>query len=232
MFKQRSNQKELLDETEIPRELLHQNLRELEFINKWLGGIAISIKGLNTASSNHAKICVADIGCGGGDALAGFAKHYRNKNESTQFVGIDLKTDCIEFAQKTCVAFPEIDFIQEDYRTAIEKLPEITHVHAALFCHHLTDNEIVELIKFCQKHRVTLVINDLERNPLAYWSIWALTRLFGGSSLVKNDAPLSVLRGIKKREWKALIEKANAKNYKISWQWAFRHLIIIAPYDN
>ncbi len=46
MFKHRSYQKELLDEEDIRPELLFQNLRELEFINKYLGGHRISILGL------------------------------------------------------------------------------------------------------------------------------------------------------------------------------------------
>lgn len=229
MFKHRSTQKELLDAENIPRALLFQNLRELEIINKVLGGISISIKGLKTTLNQSQKPVIADIGCGGGDALAAFAAYCRKHNISAKFVGIDLKSDCIDYAQTTCKGFPEIQFKIEDYRTAIAQNTEITHVHAALFCHHLSKNELLELISFCQKQHVILIINDLERNPLAYWSIWFLTRLFNGSSLVKNDAPLSVLRGFKKREWQQLFQEVQVSTYSITWQWAFRHLIIVYP---
>ena len=47
MLEHRSNKKELLDESEIPKELLYQNLKELEIINKYLGGHAVSVNGLN-----------------------------------------------------------------------------------------------------------------------------------------------------------------------------------------
>lgn len=224
MFKHRSHKKELLDEENIPQDLLYQNLRELEVINKWLGGIDISLAGLKKATKNHNGTTVlADIGCGGGDTLKSFAQ----KNKSIILYGIDLKEDCILYAKKHCKAYTNIQFIQDDYRIAISKLPDVTHVHAALFCHHLTEEEIVELIQFCQEHKKTLIINDLERNPFAYYSIYWLTRIFNGSTLVKNDAPLSVLRGFKKNEWKNLIQKAGVKDYHQSWQWAFRHLIII-----
>ena len=52
-------------------------------------------------------------------------------------------------------------------------------------------------------------------------------RLFSKSYLVKNDAPLSVLRGFKKNEWKNIFEKAGIKNYSIKWKWAFRYLIVV-----
>ena len=50
-------------------------------------------------------------------------------------------------------------------------------------------------------------INDLHRHPLAYHSIRILTSLFSKSYLVKNDAPLSVLRGFKKKELEDLLIK-------------------------
>ncbi|MDQ2863747.1 MAG: hypothetical protein M3R50_08910, partial [Bacteroidota bacterium] len=46
------------------------------------------------------------------------------------------------------------------------------------------------------------------------------------SYLVKNDAPLSVLRGFRKIEWQNIFEKAAIKNYNIEWKWAFRYLLI------
>ncbi len=69
-------------------------------------------------------------------------------------------------------------------------------------------------------------INDLQRHPLAYYSIKYITKFFSKSYLVKNDAPLSVLRGFKKDEWKGIFEKAGIINYSIQWKWAFRYLII------
>jgi nicotinamide phosphoribosyltransferase len=91
----------------------------------------------------------------------------------------------------------------------------------------LTNEEIVELIKFAQKNKSTLIINDLERNAFAHYSIKLLTKLFSKSYLVKNDAPLSVLRGFKKTEWKDIIQQSGAKNFSVKYKWAFRHQVII-----
>lgn len=221
----------MLDKENIPKDLLFQNLRELEAVNVWLGGLRITKLGfkrsLQMQMGNKREIKVADIGCGGGDALRAMASYADQKNLKGEFVGIDMKSDCIDYAQASSQGFDTISFVKADYRDGIRKDPEITHVHAALFCHHLTDEEFIELLRYCRQEKMTLIINDLHRHPLAYYSIWFITRLFRGSKLIQHDAPLSVLRGFKKKELRSLLDKAEITTYYLRWKWAFRYLIII-----
>jgi hypothetical protein len=46
-FTQRSYQKELLDDEHIPKSDLWQNLKELDIINRYLGGHAATLSALN-----------------------------------------------------------------------------------------------------------------------------------------------------------------------------------------
>jgi len=229
MFKQRSYQKELLDEVDIPKELLYQNLKELEFINKYLGGHSISLNGLKEIVNGSKRYNIIDIGCGGGDSLKAIAKWSKKRNYQLHLTGIDLKQDCIIYAQNNCKNYDEISFRCDDFRTAFSEKEQIDIVHASLFCHHFTESEIVEFIKLCSDNKAIFLINDLERNPIAYYSIKLLTSLFSKSSLIKNDAPLSVSRGFKKKEWITLLQKAGIKKYTVKNRWAFRHLIIAYP---
>jgi hypothetical protein len=87
----------------------------------------------------------------------------------------------------------------------------------------------VELIRFSLQRKAVLIINDLERNALAYYLIKLLTRLFSKSYLVKNDAPLSVSRGFRKNEWLELIRRAGAVKYSVKNKWAFRHEVVVYP---
>ncbi len=230
MFKQRSYQKELLDESYIEKELLYRNLKELEFINKYLGGHAISLNGLEEVINDKSKTYnIIDIGCGGGDSLNAIAKWSRNKKYKINLTGIDLKQDCINYAQYNCINYSEIHFRCNDFRNSFSEETKIDIVHASLFCHHFTENEIVEFIKLCNSNKAIFVINDLERHPIAFYAIKFLTNFFSKSSLVKNDAPLSVLRGFKKSEWNAILYKSGIKKYTIKNRWAFRHLVIAYP---
>lgn len=220
----KSHQLELLDAQNIPQKDLFQNLKELNFINTFLGGHAITIDGLKAFLVDKSKnYTIADVACGGGDSLKAMAIWARKNDFKVNFVGIDLKPDCVAYAKIHCADFPEISFIVSDYKLVNQKYDIIT---CALFCHHLTDNQIVEYLNWCSKHaQIGFIINDLERNWLAKWSIKLLTKLFSKSYLVKNDAPLSVERSFLKSEWQAYFSKSNIKNFNIYWKWAFRYLI-------
>jgi len=235
MFKERSEKKELLDLEDIDVIDLQSNLDELDVINKYLGGHKISIAGLRTIfkkRSDHEHWHIADIGCGGGDSLRAFERWALQSGMDIRLSGVDLKADCIEYCNQFKNVRSEIQYYQNDYKIWLEENPDVDIVHAALFCHHLSDDQIIDLISFCLERKVILMINDLERNPAAYYSIKVLTRFFSRSHLVRHDAPLSVLRGFRKKEWDRLIRRTEATNYKIYNKWAFRHLVIIYPDSN
>ena len=226
MFNSRSSKKELLDQDEIPEEDLFQNLRELDFINHWLGGYNISFGSLKKVIEKGRRYAFVDIGCGGGDTLKRIENWRMKAGYSIELHGVDLKPTCIQYAKRNHKN-TGINFVCDDYRNIHKHLAEIDIIHACLFCHHLSDDEIVGLIRFAMDHKAILLINDLERNSLAYYSIKVLTKLFSKSYLVKNDAPLSVLRGFKKKEWLEILKKSGAEKFSVTNKWAFRHEIIV-----
>jgi 2-polyprenyl-3-methyl-5-hydroxy-6-metoxy-1,4-benzoquinol methylase len=222
MFKHRSQKKELLD-GDVSQQDLVRNLKELHSINTWLGGYNISTKALSRLDL-HNKTLV-DIGSGGGDMLEFIRLWSENRGVKMNLYGVDLKEDCINYAHSH---LPKIlTFIRDDYRNVEKHIDHIDYLHACLFTHHLSDEQIVGLIRFALKRNITLIINDLERNALAYYAIKLITTLFSKSHLVRNDAPLSVLRGFKKKEWLAYLEEAGATRFSVKWKWAFRHQIVV-----
>lgn len=226
MFKQRSTKKELLDGDAIPDQDLFQNLKELDVINSLLGGYSITYNALRKILTKNREYTLVDIGCGGGDTLKKI-KAWGTKNDyKLKLHGIDLKQTCIHYAA-TNKPGTGIHFICDDYKNISKHVPNVDIIHACLFCHHLSEQELLELITFSNSINATLVINDLERNRFAYYAIKILTALFSKSYLVKNDAPLSVLRGFKNSEWKALLQRSSAKKYSVNYRWAFRHEVIV-----
>ncbi len=226
----RSYQKELLDADDIPTADLFQNLKELDRINTLLGGYNITFSALKKIVKLETHYTLIDIGCGGGDTLKHIKRWQLRKKLNLTLIGIDLKPVCIDYARRQNEAQNEgqnIEWICDDYRNMFLHVPHIDIIHACLFCHHLTETQLIELIQFATKRRITLVINDLERNPIAYYAIKLLTGFFSKSYLVKNDAPLSVARGFKKKEWLDIIKKAGAPRFSVKNKWAFRHEIIV-----
>jgi 2-polyprenyl-3-methyl-5-hydroxy-6-metoxy-1,4-benzoquinol methylase len=226
-FSNRSYQSELLDTPDIPENLLFQNLRELDLINRTLGGHSITLSGIKQLLTDKSKTYhIIDIGCGGGDAMKEIAKWARINGFKVRLTGVDMNPDCISYMKNFCVDFSEIHGIVSDYRDYLKADKSVDIIHCSLFCHHLKDEELIELFDYMNKYAgIGFVINDLQRHWFAYYSIKYITRLFNGSALVKNDAPLSVLRGFKRSELNQLFEKANVKNVNIGWKWAFRYLI-------
>jgi 2-polyprenyl-3-methyl-5-hydroxy-6-metoxy-1,4-benzoquinol methylase len=230
MFSTRSNKKELLDQDHIPTQDLYQNLRELDFINHWLGGYNISFSALQKVLDKQKDVNLVDIGCGGGDTLRRIVLWNKRRGLKLNLFGIDLKQVCINYAENNLKGIG-VSLICDDYRNVFDHVEHVDVIHACLFCHHLSVDQLVELVQFCLQKKCILIVNDLERNPVAYYSIRLLTAAFSKSYLVKNDAPLSVLRGFKKKEWIDILKKAGAARYSVTNKWAFRHEVIVYPHD-
>ena len=109
-FTNRSYQSELLDEPNIPKQLLFQNLRELDFINKTLGGHAITIAGIKQLVTDKNKTYhIVDIGCGGGDAMKYIADWAQKNNYKIKLTGVDMNADAIEYMKNNCSGYSEIN---------------------------------------------------------------------------------------------------------------------------
>ncbi|HEY5122774.1 MAG TPA: methyltransferase domain-containing protein [Ignavibacteria bacterium] len=227
-FKYRSDEKELLDKSNILRGLLYKNLRELDILNRTTGGYAISLKGIKQLITDHHKIYhVVDLGCGSGGALKTIADWARLNNYSVRLTGVDMNANAIDYLKIHCVNYSEIIGITIDYQDYLNRNEVIDIVHCSLFCHHLKDDELLRLFIYFHQHVTAgFIINDLHRNWLAYYSAWLFTRLLNGSMLAKNDGPVSVLRGFKSGELLYLLNKANIRNYSIKKKWLFRFLIV------
>jgi 2-polyprenyl-3-methyl-5-hydroxy-6-metoxy-1,4-benzoquinol methylase len=225
-YRYRCYNKELLDGMDIPFKDIAENMKELEFINSYLGGHSITIEGFKKLTGSTKNISVCEIGCGGGDNLNALGRFCKRNNIQARFTGIDINADCIEYAKrKSQIDHPT--FIVSDYRLAdFDSKPGI--IFSSLFCHHFTDDELVEMLQWMKRHATAgFFINDLHRHPVAYNFIKFATKIFSGSYLVKNDAPLSVLRGFRKGEWQKILKNAGITNYAIQWKWAFRYLIMV-----
>jgi 2-polyprenyl-3-methyl-5-hydroxy-6-metoxy-1,4-benzoquinol methylase len=224
----RWNKKELLDEDNIPFIDIQQNMQELNTINTYLGGHAVSLAGLKKllqSADRTAIITICEIGCGGGDNLLALASWCTKNTINVNFIGIDIKPACIEFAQQQCKTL-HATWIASDYAAVtFQQKPSI--IFSSLLCHHFKEAELLQMLQWMKQHAEKgFFINDLHRHQLAYYSIKLITKVFSNSYLVKNDAPLSVARGFKKKEWEQLLNRAGIDQYSLQWKWAFRHLIV------
>lgn len=228
-FKSRSHEPELMDNPAVPLKLLHRNLRELDLLNRYFGGHSLSLAGVKKLLRPENTIYhIVDIGCGSGDFLKYIASWARKNRYKLNLTGIDNNVNAIKFLKQHCAGFPEISGVAIDYNHFLQSGNEADIFVCSLFCHHLDDKLLVDLfIDLKRRSRLGFVINDLHRHPLAYYSVWAFTRLAGGTKLSQNDGPLSVSKAFTRRELELLMQKAGIKNYTIRWRWNFRYCIVV-----
>jgi len=227
-FKHRSSKAEMMDAPFIGKEILFQNLHELDILNRTLGGHAITLSGIKKLVTDKNKIYhIVDLGCGSGDSLKRIAIWARSHEFKVRLTGIDLNGDAINYLENHCRDYPEISGKMIDWQEYLKDKNTIDIIHCSLFCHHLHDDELTNLFNMIRSQAMTgFVINDLRRSWLAYYSVILFTRLLNGSILSKNDGPISVLRGFKSSEIIDFMRNAQIKEYTIQRKWAFRFLII------
>jgi SAM-dependent methyltransferase len=228
-FSTRSEALEIMDDLDCAGEVVDQTLRELEFINKWLGGNAVTLEALKKILKHHDRskpVVIADLGCGGGDMLR-LIYHWANRNKiQVKLIGIDANPNIIRFAQQNIHAIPAIGFLTLDIFSEDFRKMKFDIVIGTLFYHHFSNAQLSEFFRQLQKQcNIGFIINDIHRHPLAYHSIKLLTKLFSKSAMVKYDAPLSVLRAFSKKELTDVLVDS-ATRFSITWRWAFRWQVI------
>jgi 2-polyprenyl-3-methyl-5-hydroxy-6-metoxy-1,4-benzoquinol methylase len=229
MFANRSAAVEIMDDLNCHGEVVDQTLRELEFINKWLGGNAVTLDAVDqlTKKIGNRTISIADLGCGSGDMLRLLSKWASKKQIKVQLTGIDANPHIIDFAQRRCADHPEITFEAVDIFAPEFKTRTFDIVVGTLFYHHFDSQKLTDFFSdLKQQTRIGIVINDIHRHWLAYYSIKFLTAIFSRSAMVKFDAPLSVLRAFKKKELENILEKSGMSEHTLNWKWAFRWQVI------
>ena len=227
-FSIRSTEMEIMDDLNCSGHVLDRTLRELEIINKWLGGNRITIKSLEQLlPKTNREITIADLGCGGGDMLRMIDSWGKNRNLKLNLIGIDANPNIVAFAKRNLLAYPHIQFKTLNIFSEEFQKQRYDIVIGTLFYHHFSSDQLVHFFKALkQQVAIGFIINDIHRHWLAYYSIKWLTKAFSKSSMVKYDAPLSVLRAFKRRELRKVLDATAIENFTIRWKWAFRWQVI------
>lgn len=226
LLKERSYEEELMDDLDASGEVINQTLKELEVINRLLGGNYVTTNGLGKLIKGQTlsgPLQVADLGCGGGDIMKLIAKWARNKGIEVELIGFDANPHIIDYARENCKGFDNIRFEVQDIFSDEFKSRQFDIICCTLFTHHFTDQSLVDIFhQFKQQARIGTVINDLHRHWFAYYSIKLLTQVFSKSSMVQYDAPLSVARSFRRADLSRIMQNAGIEGFRLKWMWAFR----------
>jgi 2-polyprenyl-3-methyl-5-hydroxy-6-metoxy-1,4-benzoquinol methylase len=218
---------ELMDDFALSQAELDPVLKGLGDLNNWFGGHKTLIKALQqfpVQAGNH----ISDWGCGGGDALKAIAQWAAAKKLPLRLNGVDAAPAAIAFAQKETAAYSNVDYLQTEVMSPNLKTNQFDIVVSSLFTHHFEDDAWVELVKkMLNCSRRGVIITDLHRHWLLYYSLIAIFTVVIPNKMMRHDGPLSVKRSFTKAELTSLLACAGVKRYHIRWKWAFRWEVMI-----
>ncbi|HSJ68620.1 MAG TPA: methyltransferase domain-containing protein [Anditalea sp.] len=228
-FSKRSYQKELMDDLTSAGSEMKQTLSELKTVNRLLGGNKVLTSGLSKIIESYPQshYDIADIGCGGGDMVRVMCRWAKKNNVSITVHALDANPNIIAMAKENLQDLNNVYFHTADVFDDLFSHQKMDIITCTLFTHHFTDDELVKMFTgFKNRTTLGLIINDLHRHPLAYYSIKYITQIFSKSQMVKNDGPISVLRSFKSNDLIRVLKASGWTKYKILWFWTFRWQVI------
>ncbi len=221
----RSMQPELMDDLQFKGAEMEQLLSDLKRVNSWLGGNSVTLEGIKkllSVRSWEAPLRILDVGCGDGALLRYCADWFEQNNIPCKLTGIDANPYIVEIACKRSTAYTNIEYFHINVFSE-----EIDQFHCdivlfTLFLHHFSNEEIIHILKnSLKKAKVGVVVNDLERNRIAYYLFGLFSYFFVSTRTARHDGLLSICRAFKKRELQQLSNKLTGK-HQIKHEWAFR----------
>lgn len=190
-LKQRSEESELMDAAGITHEMLALSYRELAVTHRWLGNTAAVMKLLR--EDPLAVRSVLDIGCGQGALLMEIQRRF-----GVRVVGLELRPA----PQDAVVPILTGNAVKDP-------LPEADVAISVAVAHHLSDAELVGMIRNVARSSRRLILLDLVRHPVPL----ALFRAFVCPLLSKinaEDGQTSIRRAYTRKEMRVIVEQALA----------------------
>ena len=226
MISSRSHHKERLDDLPLEGFLLTKTLKELTYINLFLGNSQNTVTSIQKIAKKNQIQTIVDLGCGGGDNLRSIRKWFRSKDKKVRLIGIDGNKNSLEYAKKHKDF--EIEYIQEDILSSDFQIPKCDVLISSHFIYHFSDQELIQFLKSAkEKINTAIVFSELQRSKISYTLFKFFGFLMPFSKMVKQDGLLTIRRSFTRRELENILKEAGINEYSLRWKWWFRFILII-----
>lgn len=201
---------EWMDDPGVDPVELQKALAFIRGVNLRLGGVRALTGHLERWSARWPRdreVRILDIATGSADIPVEVVRWSRGRGLSVRITAVDIHERTLESArehvERELGADAPIELVLADAKSLVDRfgVQSFDYVHAGLFLHHLSDIEILTVLRIMDRLAMRgLVWNDLVRSRVAMAGIWALT--LGQSDMIKHDARVSVRAGFTKKEVK------------------------------
>lgn len=229
VFSKRSTELERIDTGDYTPDEYATFLREIRFINRYLGDTRALRKSLLhlVEREDMREFSVLDVACGSGELLRQIAKFARSERRAACLTGIDLNELSFPETKRDTERFPEIAYVRGDAFHMPFADDSFDFAISSLFFHHLKDEQIPSvLFEMSRVARRRVFIIDLHRHTMAY-ALYKLFCLgFRISPLVTQDGSLSILKGFRPGELDKIASRSDLITRRVS---PFRLVVEAAP---
>lgn len=226
---ERSTRAELMDDHTIGGAELAEALGQLRVINYVLGGGQPTLEGvvrLWKRAGRPGRLRMLDMGAGSGEVSRKLLAWADRQGVEMTITLVDVHPDTCAVAAAFHRNEPRITVQQGDVFQLAPATADI--VTASLFTHHFPSPLLPALVTcLVRAARFGVVINDLQRHPIAWLSIRLATLLLSRNRMILHDSPLSVQRGFRRAEFEQLRALPELAMLRCSWRPMFRYLVVI-----
>lgn len=222
----RSDERELLDDREHDPAELATNFRDIQRVNRLLGGTSTVLRHLprllDTLPPAH-PVTVLDLATGSADiplAISRWAKRY---GRPISIVASDSSEPILALARKHAEGHPDITVVNYDARAVSLPDKHVDIVLCSLSLHHFAPDDAVRVLREMDRlGRAGFILNDLRRGRIGYAAAWIASRVTTRNRFTRHDAPLSVMRAYTPQELAGLLHRAGIDDAEISTHPWFR----------
>jgi SAM-dependent methyltransferase len=176
---------------------MEANLRDIAWVNRYLGGRRVLLKALEGVVDPSARISILDVGAASGDMSRAVRRRYPNAT----VISLDHRMRHLRLARGPRVA---ADAFQPPFPAG-----SFDYVYCCHVLHHYAEDAIVVAIAAMRRlARRALVIVDLERHPVPRRFLPATQWLFRWTDLTVHDGTASVAAGFRREELARLARAA------------------------
>jgi SAM-dependent methyltransferase len=223
--------RELMDEPVDDAGELEANLRDIAFANAHLGGTAPVVRALQrlgaTASSGVRR--VLDVGCGAGDVSLAVVRDGARRGVQVHVTCLDHSEQMLALARRAAGGDPALAFVRADGASLPFPDGAFDVAICTLALHHFEPDGAGALLRELRRvARVSPVVCDLRRSPIAFAATWLWSRT-SRNRLTRHDAPLSVRRAYTPDEALTLASMAGWRAPRVRREPFFRMTLTDEP---
>jgi 2-polyprenyl-3-methyl-5-hydroxy-6-metoxy-1,4-benzoquinol methylase len=222
----RVREPERMDQLGADEGQLIRGLRDLEGVNRWLGGrqTAVRLTMELAARVPEREVRVLDLGTGGADIPLGLVRAARRRGIRLHVTATDVHPTTLQYASRAAAGDPHIAVERADALDLGYPDGAFDLVTANTMLHHFRESEAARILREMSRvGRYGLVVTDLARSRAALLGAQFLARtVWLLHPITRHDGPASVRAAFTAAELEMLAAECLAGDWTVGSHPLFR----------